>query len=88
MRGAAMRERFGFGIEKYIPMRNFNHDLVQQLSEHLDGLWRFDEYLNNAKADGCERCTALWGRLRERLTADVKDLRDEIENHVKGGVFE
>ena len=70
-----------------IPMRNFNHDLVQQLSELLDGIWRIDEYSTNAKNDGCDRCMALWKDMKGRLTDETKLLRDEITKHVEEKTF-
>ncbi len=60
-------------------LKNHNHDLVQQLSEVSDSLWRMEDYLKNAK--GCEHCTAMWNKSKERLEEVSKMLVDEIGRH-------
>lgn len=67
-------------------MKNHNHDLIHQLSEDLDSLWRYKEYKRNAK--GCRHCLHMWQRLEELDQAKVTLLREEIERHVKEKRFE
>ena len=66
-------------------MRNINHDLVHQLSEALDSIWRFELYQKEAKA--CDRCQELWKRLIEKYQEIEKMLLEEISRHVKEGTF-
>lgn len=67
-------------------LKDWNHDLVQQLSEISDSLWRMDKY--SKAAEGCEHCSALWEKLRGDYEEHVKMLKDEIERHVKEKRFD
>lgn len=66
-------------------MKNWNHDLVHQLSEDLDSLWRYRDYLKNSR--GCRDCTVMWRKCEKLDREKVKVLREEISRHVKGGRF-
>lgn len=71
---------------RVLDMKNHNHDLVQQLSEDLDSLWRYRNYLKNAK--GCGRCTVIWKRCMALDEEKVRLLRGEIEAHVRERRFD
>ena len=63
---------------------NLHHNLIQQLSELMDSVWRYENfYLNDAAS--CPRCQKLWEKLKERHYEDIKALKDEISAHVKEG---
>ena len=66
-------------------MKNHNHNLVQQLSETLDGAWRFSRYAKDAKA--CTSCKKLWNELEQDFKKHEKLLRAEIERHVRSKGF-
>ena len=61
-------------------MKNHNHDLVHQLSENADSIWRYDEYLKNA--EGCQNCTNLWSKLKTINTEIESMLTEEIKKHM------
>lgn len=67
-------------------MKNNDHDLVHQLSEKLDSLWRYDDYIKNSK--DCKECAALWKKLKKSDLEMVGMLKEEIKSHVKSGKFE
>lgn len=67
-------------------MRNHNHDLIHHLSETLDGLWRYDQYIQNAQ--GCAQCIALWNEMKKRDGEIEKILLDEIKNHAQAGALD
>lgn len=67
-------------------MQNHNHDLVHQLSELLDSIWRFDEYKKNAA--GCADCEKLWDEMKAAYKGWEKRLVDEIRRHIKEERFE
>mgnify|MGYP001583024800 FL=1 len=67
-------------------MKNWNHDLVHQLSEDLDSLWRYREYLKNSR--GCGHCTSMWKKFEKMDQEKVKMLREEIGRHVKERRFD
>ena len=62
-------------------MKDHNHDLIHQLSENADSLWRYDEYIKNSR--GCNYCVALWRKLKKLNGEIEKMLAGEIERHVK-----
>jgi len=67
-------------------MQNWNHDLVHQLSEDLDSLWRYEDYLKNS--EGCDHCSGMWRKLKEMDEEKVEILRQEIERHVNEKRFD
>lgn len=69
-----------------IVLKDHNHDLVQQLSEISDSVWRIEEYLKASA--GCETCVVLWEKLRADYEAHVALLRDEIARHAREGRFD
>ncbi|MBI2635105.1 MAG: hypothetical protein HYW79_00995 [Parcubacteria group bacterium] len=60
-------------------MKDHNHDLIHHLSETIDSIWRYDEYIKNAQ--GCEHCTNLWAKLKETDQEAEKMLLEEIKRH-------
>lgn len=69
-------------------MKNYNHDLVQQLSEKLDSIWRYNDYIKNAESDGCNHCVELWKQLKAQDEKLVGMIRDEVKSHVEENKFE
>ncbi|KKS43761.1 MAG: hypothetical protein UV48_C0016G0010 [Candidatus Azambacteria bacterium GW2011_GWA2_42_9] len=67
-------------------MKNHNHDLIQQLSENADSIWRYEEYIKNA--EGCQYCTGLWAKLKEMDMEAEKMLLEEIKRHVTENRFD
>lgn len=67
-------------------MKNWNHDLVHQLSEDLDSLWRYKQYLKASR--GCRHCTVMWKKFVKIDEEKVKMLRDEVARHVKEKRFD
>lgn len=68
-------------------MKNYIHDLVHQLSEKLDSLWRYDEYIRNAKRDKCVSCVKVWQYMKGSDKECIKVLEKEITRIVKAGKF-
>jgi len=67
-------------------MKNHNHDLVHQLSEIADSLWRFDQYTETAK--GCGHCTALWEKLKAAYAGFEKEVAAEVKRHIDENRFD
>ena len=65
-------------------MSNLHHNLIQQLSELMDSVWRYENFYMK-DAEGCESCKALWQDLMKRHEEDTKALKEEIAKHVKEG---
>ncbi|MDD4930766.1 MAG: hypothetical protein PHG66_01255 [Candidatus Colwellbacteria bacterium] len=66
-------------------LKDHNHDLIHQLSETSDALWRMDDYINNA--EGCDRCQSLWKSMKSDLEKHVSAISEEIEAHIKEEKF-
>lgn len=66
-------------------LKDWNHDLVHELSEISDSLWRMDLY--SKAAQGCRDCSALWEKLRADYEDHVKLLTEEIKRHISENRF-
>lgn len=51
------------------------HDLVHDLGSRLDAVWRYDQYMANAKADGNKEEKKLWSELQKSEMKTVKKLK-------------
>ncbi|MBI2036774.1 MAG: hypothetical protein HYT14_00215 [Candidatus Liptonbacteria bacterium] len=67
-------------------LKNWNHDLVQQLSEISDSAWRMDQYLATSK--DCAHCEGLWQKLKADYESHVELLAGEISRHCGEGRFD
>ncbi len=67
-------------------LKDHNHDLVQQLSEISDSLWRLEQYKRASKE--CDTCTGMWEKFEKDYDDHVKMLTDEIKRHVKEERFD
>jgi len=67
-------------------LKDHNHDLVQQLSEISDSLWRIGLYKKNA--EGCDSCMAMWDKMENDYESHVEMLKEEISKHVKEERFD
>lgn len=67
-------------------LKNYNHDLIHQLSEISDSIWRMKQYKENSK--DCKRCFALWADLERRFDEIAAFLEEELKRHIKENKFE
>jgi hypothetical protein len=67
-------------------LKNYNYDIVRQLSEISCSLWRIKEYKKNAK--GCDCCVKLWNTLEKDFEKISKLLIKELKDHIKEDYFE
>jgi hypothetical protein len=67
-------------------LENYNYDLVQELGELLQGVWRIDEYLKDAGGK-CDDCGKIWQDVRKQKEYLIEKVRQELVNHAKGGTF-
>ena len=67
-------------------LKDWNHDLVQQLSEISDSLWRMDQYKKASK--DCKHCSVLWDKLEAEYENHSKMLTEEIKRHVNENRFD
>lgn len=67
-------------------LKDHNHDLIHQLSETSDSLWRIEDYI--AASQGCDYCANIWKTIKADHEKHVKLLTDEIVRHAKEDRFE
>lgn len=61
------------------------HDLIQMLSEKLDGIWRYDKYMEDCGDDS--PCLNVFRELKEDDLRHVQMLRNQIERLCREGNF-
>lgn len=62
-------------------LNNNSHNLIQQLSEISDSVWRIEKhYLDEAKH--CESCVSLWRTLHEDYEKHIELLSTELKKHL------
>lgn len=67
-------------------LKDWNHDLIHQLSETSDSLWRMKDY--KKAAGGCSHCAALWTKLEEEYESHIRLIAEEIKRHVAENRFD
>ena len=65
--------------------KNHDHDMIHELSKRLDALWRYDQYIANAKED--EELQEFWETLKEQDRENVKRLKALVARHAADGCF-
>jgi hypothetical protein len=64
---------------------NHDHDLIQDLSQRLDALWRYDQYIANA--EGKATLQEFWRTLKQQEQDNVRRLKELIAEEIKQGCF-
>lgn len=62
-----------------------DHDLVHELSKSLDSIWRYDQFIANAK--GKSEIQEFWREQKEQRINAVARLKELIAKEVKDGCF-
>ena len=68
-------------------MTNCNHNLVHHLSTRLDGLWRYEQFIKDAEAEGDAVCADMWRKFSEQDEQQIKELQNLIIEKSKTGKF-
>ena len=72
-------------IGKTQGMKNHDHDMIHELSQRVDSLWRYDQYIANAA--GNKSLENLWTKLKKQERANIAALKRMISEHVKKKCF-
>jgi len=67
------------------PIADHDHDLVHTLSDRVDAVWRYDQYIANA--EGKPELQSFWRDLKERDEKTVAELRERIAAEVADSCF-
>ncbi len=62
-----------------------DHDLIHELSERLDSLWRYDQYIANA--DGHPDLQNFWRDIKQQEQGNVKRIKQLIGDEIGNGCF-
>lgn len=57
-----------------LPVPNHVHDLIHDLSERIDAIWRYDQYIANA--EGRQELQDCWKQIKEQDQQRVMKLKD------------
>ena len=72
-------------IGKTQGMKNHDHDMVHELSQRVDSLWRYDQYIANAAGD--KPLENFWKKLKKQERANITSLKKLISDHIKKDCF-
>lgn len=64
---------------------NHDHDLIHELSRRLDGVWRYDQYIDNA--DGKPDLQKFWRKVTDHEQKVIAQLKTLLAEHVRGDCF-
>ena len=64
-------------------MKNCQHNIIHQLSETLDSLWRMDIYIKDAHSENHPELEEFWGSYKETLERQVEMLKEQLESIIK-----
>jgi len=62
-------------------MENHIYDLIKELSEKADGVWMYDQYLEDSKE--CAACQQLWKKLKEQDEETIEELKQLVASHTQ-----
>lgn len=66
---------------------NHDHDLIHDLNVRLDAVWRYDQYIANAKEAGKTDVQRFWKSVKKQDQENIDNLRQLIKDEVKSNCF-
>ena len=66
-------------------VKDHDHDMIHDLSRRLDALWRYDQYIANAK--DYESVQVFWRKVKEQEKENIVELKKLLSEHIKLGDF-
>ena len=72
-------------IGKTAGAAHHDHDMIHDLSKRLDALWRYDQYIANAKQD--QELSAFWNNVKRQDEENVRRLKQFIKSHIEKDCF-
>ena len=72
-------------IGKTQAIRNHDHDMIHDLSQRLDAVWRYDQFIENA--DKFPDLKAFWQESKEHELKTIEKLKELIREHVRKDNF-
>ena len=66
-------------------MADHDHDLVHELHQRLDAVWRYDQFIANAEDNG--ELQAFWREMKQQDQQVISRLRELIKIEVQNDCF-
>ena len=66
-------------------MKNYYHNVIHQLSETLDSLWRMDTYIKDAQEEEKDKEAKFWEDYKKTLEEQVATLKIHLEEGIRHG---
>ena len=66
-------------------IQNHDHDMVHELSRRLDALWRYDQYIVNAKDH--KDIQNFWKKIKKQEQKNIEELKQLLTEHIKTACF-
>ncbi len=60
-------------------IKNCQHNLIHQLSETMDSLWRMNQYQEDAKKENCSEGVEFWKNYKDTLEKQILMLKEQLE---------
>lgn len=65
-------------------MANHTHDLVHDLSNRLDAVWRYDQYIVNAQKKGADDVAQHWEAAKKEDERIIERAKELLKKHLGG----
>ena len=72
-------------IGKTKAIRDHDHDMIHDLSQRLDAVWRYDQFIENA--DKFPDLKAFWQESKDNELKTIEKLKGLIREHVRSDNF-
>lgn len=66
-------------------IEDHDHDMVHELSRRIDALWRYDQYIANAK--DYKDIKNFWEKIKSQELENIKELKEILKKHIKEACF-
>lgn len=66
-------------------IQDHDHDMVHELSRRIDALWRYDQYIVNAKDHA--QVQNFWKKMKEQEKQNIQELKKILTEHIKTACF-
>jgi hypothetical protein len=69
-------------------LKNGNYNLLEEIVQRSQSLYRYDRYIKDAEAEQCQGCIELWNRMKQRDEEDLGQLMQHFKTHIDAGKVE
>jgi hypothetical protein len=66
-------------------LKNTNYNLLEEIVQKSQSLYRYDRYIKDAEAEQCQGCREPWHRMKDRDGEDLGQLMQHFKAHIDAG---